>query len=133
MKMNRITAESFFASITLGINRGYTEGQITENELIEFIQQYQDKLIKELRLYLSVCLSDCKIVMSGQIESHFKLNFINYPRFPYTVELLREEVEELAHALIIEFDQNRVVIEFTDETVMFEITEEIDPRIRKNS
>jgi hypothetical protein len=132
MKINRITTEPFFALITIGSNHGYSENGITENELIEFIQKYQDKLIEELRLYLSVCLSECKIVMSGQVEPHYKLSFINYPRFPYVIDILRTEVETFAQSLMERFDQNRVVVEFPDETVMFEQSDEIDPKIKKS-
>jgi hypothetical protein len=129
MKINRITSEPFFAAITIGRNHGYTDSQIAESELIKFIQRYQDKLIEEIHLYLSVCLSECKIVLSGQVELHYRLSFINYPKFPYPLEMLREEVEEFAKALMERFDQNRVVVEFSDETVMYEQSEEIDPRI----
>jgi hypothetical protein len=132
MKINRITSEPFFAAITIGRNLRYTEKQITESELIEFIQRYQDKLIEEIRLYLSACLSECKIVLSGQVELHYRLSFINYPRFPYPLEMLREEVEAFAKALMERFDQNRIVIEFTDETVMLEQSDEVDPRIKSN-
>jgi hypothetical protein len=131
MKINRITSEPFFAAITIGRNHGYTENQITEHELVEFIQHYQDKLIEEICLYLSACLSECKIVLSGQVELHYRLSFINYPKFPYPLEMLREEVEEFAKTLMERFDQNRIVVEFNDETVMFEQDQSIDPRIKK--
>jgi hypothetical protein len=130
MMINRITSEPFFANLIIGSNRGYSESRITESELIEFIQKYQDRLIEEICLYLSVCLSECKIVLSGQVEPHYKLSFINYPRFPYPLEMLKEEVEDLANALMEKFEQNRIVVEFSDETVMFEQSEEIDPTIK---
>lgn len=130
MKIKKITSEPFFASITIGCNQGYTENQITEDKLIEFIQQYQNRLIEEIHLYLSVCLSKCKIVLSGQVEPHYKLSFINYPRFRYPIEMLREEVEELAKALMEKFEQNRIVVEFADETVMFDKYDGVDPRIK---
>jgi hypothetical protein len=132
MKTKRITTEPFFGSITLGAQVGYFDIKISEKDLIEFIQKYQDSLIEEISLHLSVCLSDCRIVLSGQVEPHYKLSFINYPRFPYPLEMLKEEVEELSKALMERFDQNRVVVEFHDETVMFERSDEIDPRIKKS-
>jgi hypothetical protein len=68
--------------------------------------------------------------MSGQIEPHIILNFINYPKFPVKIEILKKEVEELTKQLMIEFKQNRTIIEYLDETLMLEQTEDIDPRIK---
>jgi hypothetical protein len=130
MDIKKTTAEPFSATITIGAQVSYTNKKISEKDIIEFIQKYQDRLIEEIHLYLSVSLSDCKIVMSGQVELHYKLSFINYPKFSYPFGMLREEVEELAKALMERFDQNRVVVEFVDETVMFEQSEAIDPRIK---
>ena len=48
----------------------------------EYLQSYQDALIKEKNICLSVCVTECSIVFSGQNEPHLKFGFINYPRFP---------------------------------------------------
>ena len=130
MKIKRATTEPFFASITIGAMHGYTNDKIFEKDIIEFIQTHQERLIEELHLYLSVCLSECKIILSGQVEPHYKLSFINYPRFPSMTEIMRKEVEELAKALMEKFDQNRIVIEFPEETVMFEQSDKVDHRIK---
>lgn len=68
--------------------------------------------------------------MSGQIEPHVTLSFINYPKFPLKVEILKKEIEELTKQLMNKFKQNRTIIEYLDETVMLEQREEIDPRIK---
>ena len=130
MNRKRTAVVPFSASITLGTNLGYTEKTFNEKQLIDFIQQYQDNLIEEINVHLSVCLSECKIILSGQAEPHYRLSFINYPKFPLPHEMLRNEIEALAKALMKEFRQNRIVLEFPDETVMLEEKEDVDPRIR---
>jgi hypothetical protein len=131
MNTKRIKVNSFTGRITLGAQVGYSDEIIYENDLIDFIQDYQDKLIRDKNLYLSVCLHECKIILSGQAEPHFQLSFINYPKFPLNAEILRDEIEGLAKALMIRFSQNRIVVELPGETVMFEQSDIIDPRINK--
>jgi hypothetical protein len=131
--MKKKSIEPFSAVLTLGLEYGYENIKIDENEIINFIQSYQNELIKVKQLYLSVSVSKCKIVMSGQIEPHLKLSFINYPKFVLSTIILKDEIETLSKELMKEFKQNRVVIEYLDETVMFENSELIDPRIRMNN
>ena len=130
MKIKRCSAAPFFATITIGTQSGYTDDVISENDIIRFIREYQDQLIEVKNIYLSVCLTDCKIILSGQTEPHFQLDFINYPKFPLKSEVLKVEIEDFAKALMVKFIQNRIVVEFTDETVMFEQSDKIDPRIK---
>lgn len=79
---------------------------------------------------LSVSLSECDVVLSGQVEPHLNLHFINYPKFPLKESALKIEIENLTMYLMKEFEQNRVVIEYLDETVMLENSDSIDPRIK---
>lgn len=130
MNIERKKANSFTGRITLGTQIGYLDDIISENELISFVQEYQDGLIQEKDLYLSVCLSSSKIILSGQDEPHFQLSFINYPKFPLEVNILKNEIENFTKALMTHFSQNRIVVEFPEETIMFEITENLDPRIK---
>lgn len=132
MNIKRTKVNSFTGRITLGTHVGYSNDIITEKELITFIQDYQEDLIRDKNLYLSVCLSECKIILSGQVEPHFQLSFINYPRFPMNAEILKNEIEGLAKALTTRFSQNRIVVEVPGETVMFEQSDKIDPRIKQN-
>ena len=131
--MEKISTKPFSAVLTLGLEYGYENIKIDKKKIINFIQLYQDQLIKDKEIYLSVSVSECKIVMSGQIEPHLKLSFINYPKFSINPTILKTEIESLSKALMKEFKQNRVVIEYLDETIMFEETKEIDPRICKNN
>ena len=130
--MRRKSIPSFSAKITIGLERGYEKERIKKSLIIEYIQKKQNDLIKNKNIYLSASISECKIVMSGQIEPHLTINFINYPKFPLKEDKLKTEIENLTKNLILEFNQNRVVIEYLDETVMLEQNENIDPRIISN-
>jgi hypothetical protein len=81
MKIERKRTDTFYAKITLGTQVGYSKEIISEDDLISYLQYYKDTLIKEKDLFLSACLTECKIILSGQIEPHYQLSFINYPRF----------------------------------------------------
>lgn len=132
LNFKKVSIKPFSAKVTLGLEIGYTEKLIEKSEIIKSLQNYQNQLIKEKNLILSVSLSACDIILSGQIEPHLKLNFINYPKFPIEENVLKIEVENLTKYLMKEFEQNRVVIEYLDETIMLESSELIDPRIKVN-
>ena len=127
--MKRTSIKAFSAKVTLGLEKGYTKKLIKKNTVIKFLQDYQNELIKTKQIFLSVCLSECDIVLSGQIEPHLELNFINYPKFSIEEPILKSEIENMTKSLMKEFDQNRVVIEYLDETIMFEKSDFLDPRI----
>lgn len=127
--MNIIKTKTFNASITLGLEVGYTNVLINKEEVIVELQAYQQRRIDETNIYLSALITECNIVLNCQNEPHLKLEFINYPKFPMRVEVFKSEILNLAAYLLTKMKQNRTVIVFTDETVMLELSEEIDPRI----
>ncbi|WP_418262357.1 hypothetical protein [Flavobacterium faecale] len=127
--MNRIAVKPFSATITLGLELGYKNTEIEKSEVIAFIQEFQDGLITKKSIYLSAAVTECTIVMRGRVEPHLKLSFINYPKFKLKRKTLKIEIEQLALALMLKFEQNRVVIEYLDETIMLEQNSYIDPRI----
>lgn len=130
MNLKRTQIKPFSAKVTLGLEIGYTKELIEKSIIINYIQKYQDKLIKEKNIFLSISLSECSIILNGQEESHLNLNFINYPKFPLDEIVLKTEIENLTKSLMSKFEQNRVVIEYLDETVMIEKSNKIDPRIK---
>lgn len=132
LNLKKVSIKPFSAKVTLGLEEGYSNKLIEKIEIIKSIQDYQNQLIKDKNLFLSVSLSDCDIVLSGQVEPHLNLNFINYPRYPLAEKTLKSEIENLTKYLMKKFEQNRVVIEYLDETIMFENSELIDPRIIVN-
>lgn len=129
--MERITIKPFSAVLTIGLELGYEKVKIAESEMIAYLQSYQDTLIKNKQIYLSASIANCTIVLSGQIEPHLKISFINYPKFELSPTVLKHEIEELSKQLMLTFKQNRVVIEYLDETIMLEKSAEVDPRILK--
>jgi len=127
--MKTITIKTFRASINLGLKKGYSQETISEKEVINFLQAFQEKMIVEENIYLSASIINNMIVLSGQAEPHLKIEFINYPRFFYKESLLKEKINELAELLLNKFEQNRIVIIYDDKTVMIEQSDEIDPQI----
>ena len=131
MNITKQTLKPFSAKVTFGLELGYTEKLIDKTKIIKYIQNIQNELINKKKIFLSVSISDTNIVMSGQIEPHIILSFINYPKFPLKVEVLKNEIENLTKQLMKKFKQNRIIIEYLDETVMLEQSEEIDKRIKQ--
>lgn len=129
--MKRKSIQPFHGILTIGLENGYEKVKINEAEIITFIQAYQDQLIKNKQIYLSASISNCTIVLSGQVEPHLRISFINYPKFELPTAVLKFEIEELSRQLLFAFKQNRVVIEYLDEVIMLENSEEIDPRIQQ--
>ena len=129
--MKRKSILPFYGILTIGLEIGYEKARIDKSEIITFIQTYQDELIKNKQIYLSASISNCTIVLSGQIEPHLKISFINYPKFELPPAVLKFEIEELSKQLLLAFKQNRVVIEYLDEVIMLENSDEIDPRIQQ--
>lgn len=131
MKTKTIT--TFTATVTLGLEIGYSEELYKKEYLTKTLQQYQKQRIAEANIYLSASISECTIVLAGQVEKHVKLGFINYPKFPLDVEVFKKEIIKMGAHLLEKLEQNRTVIVFTDETVMLEIDEAVDPRIKKSN
>jgi len=129
--MKRKSIPPFYGILTIGLEIGYEKVKIDETEIITFIQAYQDELINNKQIYLSASISNCTIVLSGHIEPHLKISFINYPKFELPAAVLKFEIEKLSEQLLLTFKQNRVVIEYLDELIMLENSEEIDPRIQQ--
>lgn len=135
--MNRVVVlDTHRATISVGLQRGYTRAAIPETEVFGFLQHLQAQLIAKKKLYLSANCYRSSIVLSGQIEPHLNLQFINYPKFPLhndsrvAEQVFKETVEYIAARLMEKFDQNRVVIQFHDSNVMLEMSDDIDPNVR---
>ena len=127
--MHIITKPTYKATITIGSQIGYSTDFYIKEKLISHLQQFQQKQITDRKVYLSACISECEIVMSGQVEPHFKLDFINYPIFPLDEITFKREIELLTVFLMDTLQQNRIVVVYHNETKMFEKSEDIDPRI----
>jgi hypothetical protein len=87
---------TFTGSIALGLNEGYSQKKYTKKEVIKAIQEYQHERIKAENIYLSARVTECEIVLSGQVEPHLQLDFINYPRFAMKAKDLKKEILNLS-------------------------------------
>ncbi len=130
MKIKETKIKTFQASIFIGLEIGYTQKKINKNLVIELLSELQKQLSKEKDIYLSASVSKTVIVLNNHKEQHLKIDFINYPKFPLSEEIFKDEVLIIGKELMKQFEQNRIIIIFTDETVMLEASEELDPRIR---
>ena len=129
MKIKETKIKTFQASIFIGLEYGYTQKQINENLVIESLSELQKQLSAEKNIFLSASVSKTNIVLNDQNEQHLKIDFINYPKFPQSEEIFKDEVLHFGKELMKQFEQNRILIIYTYETVMLEKSEEIDPRI----
>lgn len=130
--VNIKSVKSFSAVINIGLRYGYSEKEIDPDEIFQAIQEFQDELIEESEVYLSVSAAPCHIILSGQKEPHLKLGFINYPKFPLDEKVLKAHIGELALRLMKQFSQNQMVIEYPDQTLLLETTRENDPRVKSD-
>jgi len=130
--IKKVTSPPFKSEITIGLDKGYTQEIIDKNEMIKAIKLYQNRLIEKQNIYLSAKITECVIVMGGQVEPHLTISFINYPKFQLPVEALKHLIDQLSIELMNTFEQNRITIAHSDETIMFEKENAVDPRI-KNS
>lgn len=128
--VKKVYIDHFKSEITIGLEEGYTQKPIDKSEVIAFLQQFQDNLIEKGDIYLSAKVTDCDIVMSGQVEPHLTISIINHPKYPMTIDKLKGIVGHLAVDLMERFKQNRIVVMHSDETVMFENSDQIDGRIK---
>lgn len=127
--MNTIVSKTLSATIAFGMQIGYSEKLYSKDMFVDKLQLYQKELIAKKNIYLSACISECEIVLNGQLEPHIKVEFINYPKFPLEGLIFKYEIESLTAFLMSELKQNRVVIIYHDETKMIEQNSHINPKI----
>ena len=127
--MEIINSEKYTATITIGLQKGYTQYLWSKSEVVAKLQNIQNQIIKDNGIYLSAAISECDIILSGQIEPSLKLDFINYPKFSLEEKTFKENVLLLTKNLMKELNQNRVVIVFHNDIMMIENSSDIDPRI----
>ena len=127
--MEIIKTDLNYAILTLGLRKGYTNEVITVDAVYNTLSELQEQLINKDKIYLSANCYESMIVLSGQVEPHINLKFINYPRFLIEEVKFRSSVIELSKKMADIYQQNRVVIEFKDGFVMLQNNAEIDPSI----
>ncbi|MDA8591465.1 hypothetical protein N9L09_00700 [Flavobacteriaceae bacterium] len=126
----KLSIDQFKSEIIIGLEEGYTQKLIDKSEVIGFLQKFQDNLIEKEDIYLSAKVTACDIVLSGQIEPHLSISFLNHPKYPLKLDKLKDILNHLVMELMRRFKQNRIVLMHSDETVMFESSDQIDNRIK---
>ena len=126
----KLSIDQFKSEIIIGLEEGYTQKLIDKSEVIGFLQKFQDNLIEKEDIYLSAKVTACDIVLSGQIEPHLSISFLNHPKYQLKLDKLKDILNHLVMELMRRFKQNRIVLMHSDETVMFESSDQIDSRIK---
>ena len=126
----KLSIDQFKSEIIIGLEEGYTQKLIDKSEVIGFLQKFQDNLIEKEDIYLSAKVTACDIVLSGQIEPHLSISFLNHPKYQLKLDKLKDILNHLVMELMRRFKQNRIVLMHSDETVMFESSDQIDNRIK---
>ena len=128
--IKKVYIDHFKSEITIGLEESYTQKPIDRSQVIGFLQQFQNNLIEKWDIYLSAKVTVCDIVMSGQVEPHLTISFINHPKYPMKIDKLKDILEHLAMDFMERFKQNRIEVMHSDETVMLENSDQIDGRIK---
>ena len=113
MKIRETAIKTFQASIFIGLEKGYTQKRIFEDEVFQTVRRFQLVNSEERNIFLSASISDCNIVLNNQKEPHLKIDFINYPKFPLSEEIFKDEVLVVGKELMKQFEQNRILIIYT--------------------
>ena len=90
---------------------------LAKARLSRFLRKIQPVFFIKIRNELNVRWFFFK---ARQVEPHYKLEFINYPKFPLSEKQFKEETEQLAIYLMTNLKQNRIVTVYHNETKMFE-------------
>ena len=128
--MKRKTVKTFRASITVGLQIGYSQEIISWNALKSSIVTAQKEVYEKFNTVLSAKVSLFEIICLGQEEPSATIEFIQYPKFIYVEELLKASIIFFTERVQQALEQNRTVIVFDDETIMLEKTNNIDPNIK---
>ena len=109
------TTDSFTAEIFVGFREGYS------NKIIHSMEEAQE-ICQTYCNDIGLCVSIKPVfyVYTNGQEQGCSITLINYPRFPSTIEDIKEKAIALAEIFLQEFNQLRISIVFSDETVMLE-------------
>ena len=126
---NEIKLETYTAKLNIGLQKNYDNTYYAKSDYIQFLQEYQTKLITEKGIHLSAAVQEFELVYGNLVEKHLVLNFVNYPKFPLEINIFKKNINLLGKKMMEQFNQNRIMIEYPDETIVFEIDPKIDPKI----
>lgn len=131
MEIKSKAVNTYQASINLGLQKHYSDELIPKQEIIQFIQDYQNSKLSSEKLLLSVNIFESNIVCIGQNEPHLIIQFINYPKADLNDQEIKQEAVDLAKFLMHKYHQNRIVVVCTDESILLEKSDLLDPKVWK--
>jgi len=114
--------ETFTANIYLGLRHGYSGKWSSVDEVRIWLQNY----CNEVKLGVTITPTEFVYVDGG--EPGLVIGLINYPRFPSSVDGIKEKAIAIARGLMELCHQERVSIVFSDETIMLEKEEAVVPK-----
>lgn len=132
-KLRGKVVETFWCYFLVGSNRGYdTTTFISYEEIIKHVSNFQQKYWNES---ISVNVStNNTIVFKDYKEMCYRVEAIQYPRFPKSEKEIIEFMLTLMEYLAVNLDQQRITLVTPNKTVMFENTRLIDElAIKKES
>ena len=108
------TSETFSARVFVGRREGYNGGTHQYHEAIYWVRMYCDEV------GLGCNITDINFVYTGGQEPGVCVELIQYPRFPKSIQHIKNDAYSIAHLLMTMFKQERCSIVCTDKTYMLE-------------
>jgi hypothetical protein len=112
------TVKTFTANIYLGLKQGYSGPITPADEVRAWLQSF----CNEARC--GVSLSPTEFIYVDGSEPGLVIGFIQYPRFPRSIQEIKDLATRIAEGLLTLCQQQRVSIVFSDETVMLDSSEQ---------
>ena len=106
--------DTWAASIFVGLREGYGDKILPIQKVRDICQEYCD----EIGWCITITLTE--LVYKKGNEPGVIVGVINCPRFPNTIDVLKEKIWTLAELLLTQLKQERLSVVFPDKIVMLE-------------
>lgn len=117
MKKKRV--DTFYCYFVIGVNHGYDKDtEISKQQLIDHIANFQKQYWDDS---CSVNVADQQTIVYGDYcEDCYKVEAINYPRFPKKRSKIEKFMLTLIEYLMVNLKQNRITLVMPDSTIMLQ-------------
>lgn len=130
--MKRTIVDTYTVYFLMGSNKAYdTTTLISLDDLLTSIKNFQAKYWKE-PLSVNVTPNNT-IILNDYKESCYRVQAINYPRFPKKPAEINEFMLTLMEYLMVNFDQERLTLVTPTTSTMLENTALLDEKAIKKS
>ena len=106
--------KTFTATIWVGLRAGYTSSYYNVADVWRIVDKFNNEIIN------AVTVTPLTFRYVDGSEPGVAVGFIQYPRFTYPEEKIKQRAMELARRLKVGLNQERVSIVFPNETIMLE-------------